>query len=157
MVFRSRLRRIAPCEPEFKLRIRNRPARSYKHAVTDPDRERLPSDLEPIAAQLREHRIEADPLQLDSLKRRTIARSTSRQRRPIPMKSRIATVLTIAGLAGGAGGAVAIAAAGGNSGGSGGAASVQYKPGKGCGDKNHTHTGPPGNPGNTSCPPQSQH
>jgi hypothetical protein len=26
------------------------------------------------------------------------------------------------------------------------------RPGKGCGDKNHTHTGPPGNPGNTSCP-----
>src|SRR3954468_23013511 len=25
----------------------------------------------------------------------------------------------------------------------------QYKPGKGCGDKNHVHTGPPGNPGNT--------
>ena len=157
MVFRSRLRRIASCEPESKLRIRNRPARSYKHAVTDPDRERLPSDLEPIAAQLRENRTEADALQLDSLKRRAVAQSISRHGRALPMKSRIATVLTIAGMAVGAGGAVAIAAAGGNSGGGGGAASVQYKPGKGCGDKNHTHTGPPGNPGNTSCPPQSQH
>jgi hypothetical protein len=31
------------------------------------------------------------------------------------------------------------------------------RPGKGCGDRNHVHTGPPGNPSNTSCPPQSQH
>ncbi len=27
------------------------------------------------------------------------------------------------------------------------------RPGKGCGDKNHTHTGPPGNPENKECPP----
>lgn len=31
------------------------------------------------------------------------------------------------------------------------------RPGKGCGDRNHVHTGPPGNPSNTACPPQSQH
>jgi hypothetical protein len=39
------------------------------------------------------------------------------------------------------------------------AAQHQYgtRPGKGCGDKNHVHTGPPGNPSNRSCPPQSQH
>jgi hypothetical protein len=39
------------------------------------------------------------------------------------------------------------------------AAGNQYgtRPGKGCGDRNHVHTGPPGNPSNTSCPPQSQH
>ena len=36
-------------------------------------------------------------------------------------------------------------------------AQSQYgtRPGKGCGDRNHTHTGPPGNPSNTSCPHQS--
>ena len=35
------------------------------------------------------------------------------------------------------------------------AAAQEYgtRPGKGCGDKNHDHTGPPGNPSNTSCPP----
>ena len=27
------------------------------------------------------------------------------------------------------------------------------RPGKGCGDKNHVHTGPPGNPANKDCPP----
>jgi hypothetical protein len=39
------------------------------------------------------------------------------------------------------------------------AAQNQYgtRPGKGCGDRNHVHTGPPGNPSNTSCPPKSQH
>jgi hypothetical protein len=37
------------------------------------------------------------------------------------------------------------------------AAAQEYgtRPGKGCGDKNHDHTGPPGNPSNTSCPPHS--
>jgi hypothetical protein len=34
------------------------------------------------------------------------------------------------------------------------AAAQEYgtRPGKGCGDKNHQHTGPPGNPSNTDCP-----
>jgi len=34
------------------------------------------------------------------------------------------------------------------------AAAQEYgtRPGKGCGDKNHQHTGPPGNPANTDCP-----
>jgi len=37
------------------------------------------------------------------------------------------------------------------------AAVQQYgtRPGKGCGDRNHVHTGPPGNPTNTQCPPQA--
>jgi len=37
------------------------------------------------------------------------------------------------------------------------AAAQEYgtRPGKGCGDKNHDHTGPPGNPGNTDCPHHS--
>jgi hypothetical protein len=68
------------------------------------------------------------------------------------MKSRIATIMTVLGLAGATGGALAIAHGGGPPGGSPGAASGEYKPGKGCGDKNHNHTGPPGNPSNTSCP-----
>jgi hypothetical protein len=41
----------------------------------------------------------------------------------------------------------------------GSAAGSQYgtRPGKGCGDTNHTHTGPPGNPSNTSCPNHPRH
>lgn len=60
------------------------------------------------------------------------------------MKSRIAAVATVLGLIGGTGGALAVANSGSHSGPNGGAASGQYRPGKGCGDKNHTHTGPPG-------------
>ena len=37
------------------------------------------------------------------------------------------------------------------------AAEYGTRPGKGCGDTNHVHTGPPGNPSNTQCPPQSRH
>ena len=67
------------------------------------------------------------------------------------MKSRIASVVTVAALLGGTGGAIAVASHGTNSPNN-GAATGQYRPGKGCGDKNHIHTGAPGNPGNTSCP-----
>jgi hypothetical protein len=67
------------------------------------------------------------------------------------VKSRIATIFTILGLVGGTGGALALAGSGnGNGHGSGSAASGVYRPGWGCGDKNHTHTGPPGNPTATS-------
>jgi hypothetical protein len=68
------------------------------------------------------------------------------------MRSRIASFLTVAALVGGTGGAIAVANQGGTP--NHGAASGEYKPGKGCGDKNHTHTGPPGNQNNTSCPPK---
>ena len=57
------------------------------------------------------------------------------------MKSRIATILTVIGLAGGTGGALALAASSGQSDSNSGAANGQYKPGKGCGDQNHIHTG----------------
>jgi hypothetical protein len=77
-----------------------------------------------------------------------------------PAKSRrmprraLATAVTAAALAVGFGGALAIAGGGppGGGGSHGSAASAEYKPGKGCGDKNHIHTGPPGNPSNTDCP-----
>jgi hypothetical protein len=114
--------------------------------------ERLPEELEPVAERLRAERMEVDPLQLDRLKRRVLARHTSPRGRLSFMKTRIATALTIIGLAAGTGGALAIAAGGH---GNGGAANGQYRPGKGCGDRNHHHTGPPGNPGNNHCPPTS--
>jgi hypothetical protein len=55
------------------------------------------------------------------------------------MRSRIATVFTVLALLGGTGGAIALAGQGSSGGPAGGAASGQYKPGKGCGDKNHKH------------------
>ncbi len=55
------------------------------------------------------------------------------------MRSRIATVFTVLVLIGGTGGALALAGQDSSGGPVGGAASGQYKPGKGCGDKNHHH------------------
>ena len=49
-----------------------------------------------------------------------------------------------------AGGTLALAG-----GSDGSAAEKEYRPGKGCGDRNHVHTGPPGNPSNTQCPAQA--
>jgi hypothetical protein len=54
------------------------------------------------------------------------------------MRSRIATIVTMLALVAGTGGAIALGQ-GGSSGAQGGASTAQYKPGKGCGDKNHQH------------------
>jgi hypothetical protein len=64
------------------------------------------------------------------------------------MRSRALTLVVAALFIGGTtGGAIAAGGAGGSS----NAASAQYKPGNGCGDRNHFHTGPPGNPANHKC------
>ncbi|HLY49003.1 MAG TPA: hypothetical protein VKR21_07390 [Solirubrobacteraceae bacterium] len=110
----------------------------------------LPQDLEAVAGRLRAQRIQPDPLQLDQVKQRVMARSAPDRGRLAFMRSRIASLLTVAALLGGTGGAIAVANQGGTP--NHGAASGEYKPGKGCGDKNHEHQGPPGNPGNNKCP-----
>jgi hypothetical protein len=55
------------------------------------------------------------------------------------MRSRIATIVTMLALVAGTGGAIALGQGGSGGSAQGGAASGQYKPGKGCGDKNHRH------------------
>jgi hypothetical protein len=70
------------------------------------------------------------------------------------MRKRVTTLALTALLVGGTT-AVGIAS---NTAGSSSAADAQYKPGMGCGDKNHVHTGPPGNPSkdpSTDCKPGS--
>lgn len=111
----------------------------------------FPEDLEAVAQRLRAGRAQPDPLQLDQIKHRAMVHARSRRERQTFMRSRVATVLTILGLIGGTGGAVAIASHGAHSGPNGGAASGQYKPGKGCGDRNHTHTGPSPRAHHRSC------
>jgi hypothetical protein len=114
--------------------------------------DRLPDELNDVAERLREQRAEMSPLELDSMKQRVRARQSStspsawRPRRGTSMKSRLVTLALTALLIGGttAGG---IAASGGN--GNGNSADSQYRPGLGCGDQNHIHTGPPGNPDKT--------
>jgi hypothetical protein len=126
--------------------------------MSESNPDRLPEHLLEVAEKLREGRVSATPLELDELKLRAkaqAARGRSYRLRGAPLRSRVATLALTALIVGGttAGG---IAASGGSGGGS--AAVQQYKPGMGCGDKNHTHTGPPGNPAKdpaTDCKPGS--
>jgi hypothetical protein len=123
--------------------------------MSELDRGHLPEDFEAVAARLRAHRAQSDPLQLDQIKQRVMSRSTGQRGRLAFMRSRIASLLTVAALVGGTGGAIAAATQGGTP--NHGAASGEYKPGKGCGDTNHQHTGPPGNPNNNKCPSKASH
>jgi hypothetical protein len=125
--------------------------------MKDSNQDRLPEHLLEVADRLREERLSVSPLELDELKLRARAQASRGRRstlapKGLPLRSRVVTLALTALLIGGttAGG---IAAAGG--GGNGNSASSQYKPGMGCGDKNHIHTGPPGNPDKnpaTDCP-----
>ena len=120
--------------------------------MTENDPDRLPDDLREVDARLQAHRPQVTALELDELKLRTAARAfpaPTYGRQPL-MRSKMVSLLLVLGLAvsGGAAGVIASHDSGkGKS-----ADNSQYKPGKGCGDKNHTHTGPPGNPSNTDCP-----
>jgi hypothetical protein len=122
--------------------------------MTHQDPERLPDDLREVDERLRAHKPEVSPLELDRVKLRTMARasraSTSSIGRTTFMRSKLVTMMLVLGLAisGGTAGVIA----GGDGGKGKGADKGEYKPGKGCGDKNHTHTGPPGNPSNDDCP-----
>jgi hypothetical protein len=123
--------------------------------MSESNPDRLPEHLLEVAERLREGRVSATPLELDELKLRAkaqAARGRSYGLRGAPLRSRVVTLALTALLVGGttAGG---IAVSGGS--GADNAAVQQYKPGMGCGDKNHTHTGPPGNPDKnpaTDCP-----
>src|SRR5437588_240807 len=87
----------------------------------------LPDALEGIEARLREQRAEADPLQLDRIKQRVVARFSSRPNPGQATKSRIAAVFSVLALAGGTGGALAVASNPGTGHG-GGAESGEYCP-----------------------------
>ncbi|HEY3020182.1 MAG TPA: hypothetical protein VGJ32_08320 [Solirubrobacteraceae bacterium] len=99
----------------------------------------IPDDLRPVAAWLRDERPAPSPLELDQIKLRARAKADRRARiqgRKMKLKSLLATVLAAGLVAGGAGG---VMAASGTFTSHKSAASSQYKPGKGCGDKNHIH------------------
>lgn len=117
--------------------------------MSDREHEALPDDLRSTAEWLRAQKPEVTGHDLDWLRSRVNQQATSgapapsvvgRSRRPI------STAIAVVALAGGLGGAFAIAgkappAPPGKSASSSGksAANAQYKPGKGCGDKNHVH------------------
>ena len=125
--------------------------------MKDSHEDRLPEHLLEVADRLREERVSVSPLELDQIKLRARAQAARGRRssklgpKGRPLRSRVVTLALTALLIGGttAGGIAA------NGGGNGNSASSQYKPGMGCGDKNHVHTGPPGNPSKnpaTDCP-----
>ena len=119
----------------------------------------FPGEFDEVEEWLRLARPSFSELELDQLKLRAMERGSLRARagndrmRGKLMRSRALMLAVTALVIGGTtGGAIAAGGAGGSS----NAASAQYRPGNGCGDKNHFHTGPPGNPSNHRCPPQSQ-
>ncbi len=128
--------------------------------MNDWNETQLPDALREVAEHLREQRAYAGPLDLDRIKLQAKAQASRRPsimspRRGTPMKSRVATLALTALLIGGTTAGGIAAGGGGNNGNS---ANSQYKPGMGCGDKNHIHTGPPGNPDKnpaTDCKPGS--
>src|SRR5438067_2713648 len=131
------------------------------------DEERFRDELREVADALRDQRPTLDPLTLDAIKLRAMSRrrrSTSSRAKGVLMRSRLTTLLTVGFLSLGTGGALAVV--GGvppfNSSDEGSASCTQYRPGNGFGDKNHCHTGPPGQtgekpgnaPGHTGAPGQ---
>jgi hypothetical protein len=109
--------------------------------MTDFEHEGLPDDLREVDARLQAHKTEVSPLELDQIKLRAMARAlgtpTSRYGRQYLMRSKLVTLLLVAGLA--VGGGTAGVIAGQDDGNGKSADQSQYKPGKGCGDKNHEH------------------
>ena len=109
--------------------------------MTDYDSDRLPDELRDVDAWLQAHRPEVSALELDQLKLRTAARAfrapTSRYGRRHLMRSKLVTMMLVLGLAISGGTAGVIANHDNGNGKS--ADNGEYKPGKGCGDKNHEH------------------
>src|SRR3954449_551001 len=109
------------------------------------DDDRLPRDLERIAERMRHQREAPSALEMDLMKQRVrgrLADVTSPTRKGT-MRSRFAAVVVaLATVAGTTGAAIALAPKGhSNSPPQQHSASHwQYKPGKGCGDKNHHHS-----------------
>ena len=119
---------------------------------TSHGEERFRDELREVADALRDQRPTLDPLTLDAIKLRAMSRrrrSPSSQAKGVLMRSRLTTLLTVGFLCLGTGGALAVV--GGvppfSSSDEGSASCTQYRPGNGFGDKNHCHTGPPGQTG----------
>jgi hypothetical protein len=122
--------------------------------------DRFPPDYMDVVERLRSEPLPASELDMDQIKLRTMARARRPQGgRRLVMRSRLTAILVALSLLGTTAAIGVATSSNSNSGGNGNsAASSQYpKPGMGCGDQNHEHTGPPGNPGKTpaDCPPNA--
>src|SRR5204863_8100021 len=97
----------------------------------------VPGDLSGVEERLAASRPEVSRLDLDRIKLRAMSqasRGTSRQGKGFFMRSKLVTMLLVLGLVA-TGGTAGVIAGNGNKG---KADKGEYKPGKGCGDKNHT-------------------
>jgi hypothetical protein len=96
------------------------------------------TELERIEERLRTERAEVTAVEMDRIKMRAMARATAAARKGHGMfRSRnFAALLAVLVMGVGTGGVIAN---NGNGGDNGSAAKGEYKPGKGCGDKNHQH------------------
>ena len=108
--------------------------------------ENLPADLSEVADQLRANRPEASAVELDAIKLRAKGRASrrapalgSRQGKGLVLRSKAITLVLALGVmtTGGTAGVIAHHKSDHNPPGQ--AADSQYRPGKGCGDKNHVH------------------
>jgi hypothetical protein len=99
------------------------------------DRDRT-TEFEELERTLRAHRHEATPLELDQIKLRAMARTSRSRTGGTVLRTRFVTMLAVLGLMGAGTGGVLAKSGGGDEG---SAAKSEYKPGKGCGDKNHEH------------------
>jgi len=114
---------------------------SYVSGAEMMNPDHLPDELRDVDARLQAHKPEVTAFELDELKLRTAARAfaapKSRYGRQYLMRSKLVTMLLVLGLAVSGGAAGVIASHDNGNGKS--ADRSQYKPGKGCGDKNHEH------------------
>ncbi len=127
----------------------------YRVMSHDMDNE-LPRDLAEVADTLRRSGPGVSRYQLEAIKYDALARASRGQPQRGPhmtLRSKFVTLALAAALALTGGTAGVLATIPDNDGGS--AANSQYRPGKGCGDRNHTHVGPPGNPNAKPCPPKA--
>src|SRR5919204_633140 len=116
--------------------------------MSDHERKSRNSDMRGIHERLRDDRPEASDLELDRIKLRAMSHASRARRRPrrrLVLPQRLVGLAVGAALLCGGTGVFAttgvFAASGGFKGASsqGSASQSQYKPGKGCGDKNHVH------------------
>lgn len=127
----------------------------YRVMSHDMDKE-LPRDLAEVADTLRRSGPGVSRSQLEEIKYDALGRASRAQRQRGPgmtLRSKFVTLSLAAALAltGGTAGVLATGPDRDRK----SAAKSQYLPGKGCGDKNHTHVGPPGNPDAKPCPPKA--
>lgn len=95
--------------------------------MSDRYEERIPADLQPVAARLTEQRADIDELQLDEMKQRVLARQHSGGLRRTWIGARLASILTVLALALGTGGALALSGSDSHSNTYGGASAAMYK------------------------------